>query len=51
VRHADKGIACEALLENEVCESVKEKMLKFDWPVRDSLYSVRQFIVISDGVS
>lgn len=49
-RHADKFIACDALLDNEACESVKERMLKFDWPVRDSLYSVRQFIIISDGV-
>ena len=51
VRHSDKFIACDALLDNEVCESVEEKMLKFDWPVRDGLYSVRQFIVISDGVA
>lgn len=47
-RHADKVIACDALLDNEICESVEKKMLNFDWPNRDGFYSVRQFMIISD---
>lgn len=38
-----KGILTE---ENEPCVPVIEQMLKFNWPSRKEMYSVRQFMII-----
>lgn len=46
VQHAGNVIACDALLDSEACEPLKQKLLAFDWPVREGFYSVRQFMII-----
>jgi hypothetical protein len=51
VQRAQKVLACEALLDNENCEQVKDKVLSYNWPVIDKFYSVRQFMIIQEPVS
>ncbi|MCC7529462.1 MAG: hypothetical protein IT342_13140 [Candidatus Melainabacteria bacterium] len=50
VQNACKLLAFDALLDNEDCEPVKQKVLSFDWPVRDRFYSVRQFMIIQEQI-
>lgn len=47
VHQAGKFIACDTLFNNKACEALKENVLRFDWPARNSFYSVRQFMIIS----
>ena len=39
-------LACDASIDNEPCVPVIEQMLKFNWPSRKEMYSVRQFMII-----
>ncbi|MDX2104970.1 MAG: DUF6348 family protein [Candidatus Melainabacteria bacterium] len=48
VQQAGKFIACDALLDNNACESVKQEMQRFRWPTRKNFYSVRQFMIIEN---
>ncbi|MCW5821579.1 MAG: hypothetical protein KIT34_02190 [Cyanobacteria bacterium TGS_CYA1] len=45
----EKFIACDALLDNNSCETVKQEIQKFSWPSRKNFYSVRQFMIIADA--
>lgn len=43
---AGEMIACDALLDNENCDLVRQRVLSFDWPKDEKVYSVRQFMIV-----
>lgn len=47
-QNAGKLLACDTLVDNNDCESAKEKVLSFAWPARDKFYLIRQFLIIQE---
>jgi len=43
-----EAIACEVLLDNEPWGEMRSEMAAIDWPLSETFYSVRVFLVIQD---